>query len=66
MGILVLIVVAILFLAVIGLGWNTFFEGVMKGADKVGITSIIENATSGAREITKNASRDIIDSSLGI
>ena len=66
MGILVLIVVAILFLAVIGLGWNTFLEGVMKGADKVGITSIIENATSGTREITKNASRDIIDSSLGI
>jgi hypothetical protein len=50
MGILVLIVVAILFLAVIGLGWNTFLEGVMKGADKVGITSIIENATSGQRD----------------
>jgi hypothetical protein len=66
MGILVFIIVAILFLAIICLGWNTFFEGVMKGADKVGITSIIENATSGAREITKNASRDIIDSSLGI
>jgi hypothetical protein len=66
MGILVLIVVAILFLAIIGLGWNTFFEGVMKGADKVGITSIIENATSGATDIAKNASRDIINSSLGI
>jgi hypothetical protein len=51
MGILVFIIVAILFLAIIGLGWNTFFEGVMKGADKVGITSIIENATSGATDI---------------
>ena len=50
----------------IGLGWDTFVSGVKKGADKVGITSIIENATSGAREIAKNASRDIIDSSIGI
>ena len=66
MGILVLIVVAIVFLAIIGLGWNTFFEGVMKGADKVGISSIIENATDSATEIAKNASRDIINSSLGI
>jgi hypothetical protein len=66
MSILVLVVVAVLFLAIIGLGWNTFFEGVWKGAHKVGIASIIENATSGAREIAKNASRDIIDSSLGI
>jgi hypothetical protein len=66
MGILILIVVAIVFLAIIGLGWDTFFGGVMKGADKVGITSIIENATSSATEIAKNASRDIINSSLGI
>lgn len=29
MGILVLIVVGVLFLAIIGLGWNTFFEGVV-------------------------------------
>jgi hypothetical protein len=24
-----------------GLGWDTFFEGVRKGADKIGITSIL-------------------------
>jgi hypothetical protein len=65
MGILTLIVVAIVFLAIIGLGWNTFFEGVRKGADKVGITSILENATKSATEIAKNASRDIVGSSLG-
>ena len=65
MGILVLIIVGILFLAIIGLGWNTFFEGVWKGADKIGIASIIENVTQGATEITKNASRDLVGNSLG-
>ncbi|CAN5145223.1 hypothetical protein BH18THE2_BH18THE2_43960 [soil metagenome] len=45
------------FLAILGLGWNTFFEGIKKGADKLGITSIIENATGSATEIDKkNAS----------
>ena len=65
MGILVLIIVGILFLAIIGLGWNTFFEGVWKGADKIGIASIIENVTQSATEITKNTSRDLLTSSLG-
>ena len=65
MGILVLIVVGVLFLAIIGLGWNTFIEGVWKGADKIGIASIIENVTQSATEITKNASRDLLGDSLG-
>lgn len=65
MGILVLIVVGVLFLAIIGLGWNTFFEGVWKGADKIGIASIIENVTQSATEITKNTSRDSLTGSLG-
>ena len=65
MGILVLLVVAVVFLAIIGLGWNTFFEGVMKGADKIGITSIMENATNSATEIAKNASRNIVGNLLG-
>jgi hypothetical protein len=64
MGILVLIVIAIVFLAIIGLGWDTFFEGVRKGAEKIGITSILENATRSATEIAKNASSDIVGSSL--
>ena len=57
MGILVLIIVGTLFLAIVGLGWNTFFEGVWKGADKVGIASILENATEGVTEMAKNTSR---------
>ena len=65
MGILLWIVVAVVTLAIIGLGWNTFFEGVRRGADKVGITSILENATKGATEIAMNASRDTVGSSPG-
>jgi hypothetical protein len=65
MGILVWVVVAIVFLAILGLGWDTFFVGVKRGADKLGITSIVENATNSATEIAKKASRDIIGSSLG-
>ena len=44
MGILSLIILIILvivfFLAILGLGWHTLFEGIKKGADKLGITSI--------------------------
>jgi len=42
MGFLVWIMVVIVILAIIGLGWNTFFSGVLKGADKIGITSIVK------------------------
>ena len=51
--ILLIILVAIFFLAVLGLGWNTFFEGVRKGADKIGIMTIVENATNSATEMLR-------------
>lgn len=60
--ILVIILVIIFFLAIMGLGWDTFFAGVKKGADKIGITSIVQNASDDAAEIAKNASRDIVGS----
>ena len=65
MGFLVWVVIIIVFLAILGLGWNTFFEGVKKGADKIGITSVIENVTNSGIEVAKNASREIIGNSLG-
>ena len=49
--ILLIILISIFFLAILGLGWNTFFEGVRKGADKIGIMTIVENATNSATEI---------------
>ena len=65
MGILTWIIVAIVILAVLGLGWDNFFAGVKRGADKIGITSLIENATNSATEMAKNASREIICNSFG-
>jgi hypothetical protein len=67
MGFLVWIIVIIVFLAIVGLGWNTFFSGVKKGADKIGITTIVENVTDNAVDIVRNASQasqDIIANSL--
>ncbi len=65
MGILTWIIVAIVILAVLGLGWDNFFAGVKRGADKIGITSLIENATNSVTEMAKNASREIIGNSFG-
>ena len=44
LGIILLIIIAgVLILAIMGLGWQTFFGGVQKGAEKVGITNAIKN-----------------------
>jgi hypothetical protein len=46
-GFLLLIIIAgVLILAIMGLGWQTFFGGVQKGAEKVGITKAIKNITN--------------------
>jgi hypothetical protein len=60
MGILTWILVAIVSLAIVGLGWNTFIQGVKKGADRIGITPILESVTKSATEIAKNMTRDIV------
>ena len=46
----------IVLLALLGLGLDTFFSGVKKGADKVGITPIVQ----GAVEIVENGTRSIV------
>jgi hypothetical protein len=43
---LLIIIVGVLILAIMGLGWQTFFGGVQKGAEKVGITKAIKNITN--------------------
>ena len=43
---LLIIIVGVLILAIMGLGWQTFFGGVQKGAEKVGITKAIRNITN--------------------
>jgi hypothetical protein len=63
MGLITWIIVIIVFLAILGLGWDTFLSGVRKGADRIGISSIIENATNNTIEFVKNASQTIGSSS---
>jgi hypothetical protein len=65
-GFIALILVIIFFLAVAGLGFDTFFSGIKKGADKLGITRVMETAADDAIEIAGNASRDIVGNSLPV
>ena len=51
------IVIIILFLSIIGLGWETFFAGILKGIDKLGITPIIKNIT----DTTKKSLTEILE-----
>jgi hypothetical protein len=63
MGVITWIVIAVVILAIMGLGWQTFFAGVKKGADKVGLTSIMKNITDQAKQsfggIIKNPSSPV-------
>jgi hypothetical protein len=55
-GIIAGILIIIVLLALLGLGLETFFSGVKKGADKVGITPIVQ----GAVQIVENGTRNIV------
>jgi hypothetical protein len=55
-GIIAGILIIIVLLALLGLGWDTFISGVKKGADKVGITPIVQ----GAVEIVSNGTRNVV------
>ena len=66
MGIVTWIIVIIVFLAILGLGWDTFFSGVKKGADRVGIGPILETAINTTTGLVKNASQEITGSSSNL
>jgi hypothetical protein len=55
-GIIAGILIIIVLLALLGLGWDTFISGVKKGADKVGLTPIVQ----GAVQIVENGTRNIV------
>ena len=48
-GWIVLILAVIVILALIGLGWNTFFGGVKKGVEKIGNLPEVKNLTNKAK-----------------
>jgi hypothetical protein len=66
MGLVTWIIVIIVFLAILGLGWDTFFSGVRKGADRIGIGPILETAINTTTGLVKNASQEITGSSSNI
>ena len=54
MGILTWIIIAVVVLAIIGLGVGTFFSGVSKGLQKVGENPVVKNATGEAKQYVSN------------
>ena len=64
MGLLSWIILAIVVLAIIGLGFSTFFSGVTKGAQKVGTNPLVKNATNEIVEYIDNATDNIKDKVL--
>lgn len=63
-GWIVLILAVLVILALVGLGWDTFFAGVKKGAEKIGSLPEVKNLTDKARSefdsIIGNSTLDII------
>lgn len=59
MGLLTWVVIAIVILAIIGLGWQTFVSGVWQGAQKVGQNPLVQNLT---REVKDKVEDTIPDS----
>jgi hypothetical protein len=61
MGILTWIVVAVVVLAVIGLGVGAFYSGILSGAEKVGSNTIIANATEEVKEFADNVTKSALN-----
>ncbi|HJR84454.1 MAG TPA: hypothetical protein VJ772_03690 [Nitrososphaeraceae archaeon] len=65
-GWIVLILAILVILAVIGLGWDTFFGGVKKGVEKISNLPEVKNLTNKAKSefdnIIGNSTFDIIAS----
>ena len=64
MGLIVWIIFILLFLAIVGLGWETFFTGILKGADKIGITPVIKNITDTTKDSLTGVLSDATKDSL--
>ena len=69
-GWIVLILAILVILAMVGLGWDTFFGGVKKGAEKIGSLPQVKNLTDKAKSefdnIIGNSTLDIIAISQNI
>jgi hypothetical protein len=59
MGLLTWIVLAVVILAIIGLGWQVFFSGIAEGAEKVLSNPAVKKATNEAQRFVANATDNI-------
>jgi len=59
MGLLTWIIVGVVVLAIIGLGWQLFFSGVTKGAEKVLSNPAVKNASNEAKQFVGNAANKV-------
>lgn len=64
MGILTIILVIVVFLAVVGLGLDTFLGGIMRGVDRLGLTNVVSNITENADDVIQNLTREGVNSVL--
>jgi hypothetical protein len=58
MGLITWVVIVIVVLALIGLGWQTFFSGVWQGAQKVGQNPLVQNLTNEVKDKVADAIPD--------
>ncbi len=50
-------IIAVVVLAVIGLGFGTFYSGILQGAETVGNKTIVKEATEVAGEFADNVTK---------
>lgn len=65
MGIITWIIVIVAILAIIGMGLGTFLSGAWSGAQRIGSSPFIQNATDEARDLAQGAVRNATDSVIG-
>jgi hypothetical protein len=54
MGLITWVIIAVVVLAVIGLGVGTFYSGILQGAQTVGNNPAVKDATGEAKEFAGN------------
>ena len=61
MNAVLLIIIGLLALAIIGLGVDTFFSGVLKGVQQLGSLPVVSNAAEKVKQYIHNATEDVKD-----
>lgn len=54
MGLLTLVIIAVVILAIIGLGIGTFYSGILQGVEKIGNNDAVKDAAGDTGEVATN------------